>query len=231
MTESKARISRPTLGVNSRLNKTLLVCGILSTLLYVLATILGAMRWEGYNSFSQSVSELIAIDAPSASLVIPLFLIYSILVFAFGAGIWRSAGTKRALRVVAILIIAKELLGVIVTLFAPMHMRGIETSLTDTMHIVLTGAGVLLCMFPAIVFGAKVFGKGFRIYSIVTILIFLVFGILAAHDASRIAENLPTPLVGIWERINIFTYFVWVIVLAIKLLRSGESYSNNNNNF
>jgi hypothetical protein len=202
--------------------KVLLICGILSAIFYVLAIILGALRWKEYDSISQTVSELIAIDAPSAPLVIPLFLIYSLLVFAFGLGVWLSAGTKRILHVVAVLIIAKEILGVIATVFAPMHMRGIEVSLTDTMHAVLTAAGVLLCMLPAVGFGGLAFGKGFRIYSIVTIMIFLVFGILAGMDGPKIAENQPTPLAGVWERINLLTYFIWIIIFTVKLLQFDE---------
>lgn len=222
MTEPKERISRSHGRIRINTTKVLLVCGIVSTIIYVFATILGAIHWQEYSSISQSVSELIAIDAPSAPIVIPLFLIYSILVFAFGAGVWYSAGTKRMLRVVAVLIIAKEILGVIATLFAPMHMRGIEGSLTDTMHAVLTGIGVLLCMLPAVGFGAMTFGKGFRIYSIITLLIFLIFGIMAGLDGSKIADNQPTPLIGVWERINILTYFVWIIVFTVNLLKSDE---------
>jgi hypothetical protein len=222
MTESKEILFQPTFGKRFNTKKVLLFCGILSTVLYVIATILGAIKWKDYDSISQSVSELIAIDAPSAPLVIPLFLIYSMLVFAFGVGVWISAGIKRTLRIVAVLIIAKEVLGIIATLFAPMHLRGIAVSLTDTMHAVLTGIGVLLCMLPAVGFGAFTFGKGFRIYSIITLLIFLTFGILAGVNGSKIAENQPTPLIGVWERINILAYFIWVIVFAIKLLQSDE---------
>lgn len=222
MTESIEKLSRPAYWKRINTKKALLFCGIISTVLYVIATILGSLQWKEYNSISQSVSELIAIDAPSAPLVVPLFLIYAILVFAFGIGVWLSSGTKRILRVVAVLIISKEILGVIATLFAPMHLRGIEVSLTDTMHGVLTGAGVLLCMLPTVGFGAMAFGKGFRIYSIITILIFLIFGILAGMNGSKIAENQPTPLIGVWERINILAYFIWVIVFTIKLLQSDK---------
>ena len=50
------------------LRKTLLVCGILSSLLYVAMTVLVAMQWEGYSSASQTISELSAIGAPTRSL-------------------------------------------------------------------------------------------------------------------------------------------------------------------
>ena len=227
MKEKNENSTNPIIGLKILTRDNLLKCGILSTILYVIATILGAVKWDEYDSFSQSVSELIAVDAPSASLVIPIFLVYSLLVFAFGIGIWQSAGNKKAIKIVSILIIAKEVLGVIATLFAPMHLRGVETTISDTWHIILTAIGVLLCMFPAIIFGAIAFGKGFRIFSIGTILIFLFFGTLAGMDGSKIAENLPTPYAGVWERINIFMYFIWVIVLAIKLLRQNQVGKTN----
>jgi hypothetical protein len=65
----------------------LLGCGIVASLLSVAATIIGAMRWEGYNSADQSVSELIRIGAPSQPVVVPLMVAYSILWIAFSVGV------------------------------------------------------------------------------------------------------------------------------------------------
>jgi hypothetical protein len=203
------------------LKKILLICGILSSLLYVTLTLVGAMRWDGYSSISQTVSELFAIDAPSRSLVIPLMLLYSGFMLAFGFGIWISAGGRRYLRFVGGLIIGKEVLGSVATLLAPMHLRGVEGTLTDTMHAVITGIGVLFLLFT-VGFGAASFEKKFRIYSIVTILILCVFGALSGLDGPQLAANLPTPFLGIWERINIFSYMLWVVVLAIVLLRAEK---------
>lgn len=199
--------------------KLLLVCGILSSLLYVATDIFAAMRWEGYSYTSQTVSELFAIGAPTRTLVVPLFLTYSVLVIAFGLSVWGSAGRKRALRIVGSLLVGKEVLGFVGTLFAPIHLRGVEGTLTDTMHAIVTGVGVLFILF-AIGFGATAFGKRFRLYSIGTILILFMFGALAGLDGPRLAANLPTPWMGVWERINIFGYMLWVVVLAIALLRS-----------
>jgi hypothetical protein len=200
--------------------KILLVCGILSALLYVGTDILAAMRWEGYSYASQTVSELIAINAPTRPLVVPLFIAYALLVYAFAVGIWQSAGRKRALRFTAVGMAGKEVIGLAVTLFFPIHLRGAEGTLSDIMHGILTGVGVLLFMFPAMGFGAAAFGRRFRLYSIGTILIFLVCGTLAGLDGPRVAANLPTPWMGVWERINIFGYMLWVVVLAISLLRA-----------
>jgi drug/metabolite transporter (DMT)-like permease len=46
--------------------KILLVCGILSSLLYVAMNVIAAMLYEGYNSTSQMVSELSATGAVAA---------------------------------------------------------------------------------------------------------------------------------------------------------------------
>jgi len=201
--------------------KVLLLCGILSSLLYVASDRLAAIRWEGYSSASQTVSEPIALNAPTRPLVVPLFIAYGILVIAFGAGVWQSAGRKRALRFAAVGLAGKEVLGMAVTLFFPIHLRGVEGTLTDSMHGILTGVG-LLFMLLAIGSGAAAFGKWFRLYSIATILLFVAGGTLAGLDAPLMAANLPTPWMGVWERINIFGYMLWVVVFAISLLGAQE---------
>jgi hypothetical protein len=54
-----------------------------------------------------------------------------------------------------------------------------------------------------------------------------VFGVLTGLDAPRLAANLPTPWMGVWERINIFGYLLWIIVLAIILLREKGARPNS----
>jgi hypothetical protein len=196
----------------------LLVCGILSSLLYISTDVLAAMIYDGYSYTSQTVSELIAIGAPTRAVVASLMLIYGLLIFAFAAGVWRSAGENHALRFVAVGLIGKELLGSIVTLFFPIHMRGVEGTLSDTMHGLLTLAGSL-CYLVAMGFGAAAFGKRFRLYSLGTILTLVTFGVLAGQEIPRLTANLPTPWLGVWERINIFAAMLWIAVLAVALLR------------
>lgn len=201
----------------------LLVCGILSSLLYVAMNILGAMRYEGYSSASQTVSELSAIGAPTRPLWVLLGIAYTLLMTAFGWGVWESARRNPPLRVVGGLLIAD---GVIGLAWPPMHQRAVLATgggtLTDTLHIVWTMITVLL-MLLAIGFGAAAFRKRFRLYSIATIVILFAFGALTGLDAPRIQANLPTPWAGVWERINISVFLLWVLVLAITLLRVRDT--------
>jgi hypothetical protein len=205
--------------------KSLLVCGILSSLLYVAMTIFVAMQWEAYSSASQTISELSAIGAPTRSLWAVPGAIYTLLVMAFGFGVWASAGPIRALRNAGGLIVAYGSLGEMWP-FDPMHLR--ETlaagggTLSDTMHLVLASVTVLL-MLLAISFAAAAFGTRFRVYSLATLAILTAFGALTFLDAPRIAANLPTPWIGVWERINIGVFLLWVVVLATTLLRVKDA--------
>lgn len=203
--------------------RALLVCGILSSLLYVVTVLLAATRWEGYSPASQTVSELIAIDAVTRPLVVPLFVTYALLIYAFGMGVWASADRKLALRFVAVGIIGKEVLGLVGTLFFPMHLREVLAAdggtSSDSMHATLAFVGVLFMLF-ALASATFFFVKWFRLYSIATILLLVVGGVLTGSDVARMEANLPTPWMGVWERINIYAYMLWVIVLSIILLRA-----------
>lgn len=198
----------------------LLACGIASSLLYVAMNVLIPLRWPGYDSASRVVSELSAVGAPTRPLWVPVGIAYAVLVTAFGFGVWASAGGNRALRVSAGLLIAYGAIGL--APWPPMHQREVLAagggSLTDTLHIVWSLVTVLL-MLLAMGFGAAALGRRFRLYSIATVVLLVGFGALTGLDGRRIAQDLPTPWIGVWERINIGVFLLWVVVLAVVLLR------------
>jgi len=206
--------------------RVLLVSGILSSLLYAAMNVFIPMLWDGYNSASRVVSELSAIDAPTRALWVALGIVYGVLVTLFGFGVWTSARGNRALRVVGALLIAYGAFDIIP--WPPMHLREVlaagGATLTDTLHIVWSMIAVLL-MILVIAFGAAAFGRWFRKYSIGTLITLAIFGVLTGVDSPGISANVPTPWIGVWERINIGVYMLWVVVLAIALLRARDRRS------
>lgn len=213
------------------LRKALLLCGIISSLLYVAINIIVPMQWETYDVASQAPSELSAIGAPTRTLWSVLATPYTFLILAFAWGVLKSAGGSRNLRIAGGLLMAYGALGLLWP-FAPMHLR--ETlaagggTLSDTMHIALAAVTVILYLL-ALGFAAGALGKHFRLYSIATFVMVLVFGALTFLEAPGMAKNEPTPLIGVWERINIGVFLIWVVALAVMLWRKGEEARKDSN--
>ena len=197
--------------------RLLLACGIASSALYALVNVIAPLRYPGYDVVAQAVSELGAIGAPSRPLMIATGLPYNLLVLAFAWGVWRAGDGNRPLRAAAASLAAFAALGVVAP-FTSMQQRGQPFALTDALHITCTALTVLL-MLLAIGFGAAALGPRFRGYSIATLLVHLAFGAWAAADGPRLARGLPTPWIGVTERINIGVFLLWVVVLAVALMR------------
>ena len=201
--------------------RALLVCGILSSLLYVAINIFVPAHYPGYSIVSQTVSELSAVGAPTRTSWVVLSAPYTLLMVAFAWGVWKSAADNRPLRIAGGLLIAYGALGILWP-FAPMHLR--ETlaagggTFSDTLHIAL-GAVTEIIYLLALGFAAAALGRQFRLYSIATFVLLLVFGVLTFLGAPGIGTNQPTPWLGVWERINIGVFLLWVVVLAVALLR------------
>ena len=214
-----------TVGRPDAAQRFLLLSGALSSLVYVAADVLGALRWEGYSPVSQAISELSAIDAPSRPIMLVLGLLYDALVIAFGVGMLRVAGRSRALRVAGALTVA---FGVFCLTgpFTPMHRREAlaagGATLTDTLHIAAT-IGDMLFIFAIIGFAAAGLGRRFRLFSLAIVLTMLVFGTLTVPDAPRLQAGLSTPWLGLVERINNGAFLLWFAVLAVVLVRRNAS--------
>jgi hypothetical protein len=208
--------------VNARI---LLGAGILSSALYAAMSVFVPLAYPGYDSASMWVSEISAIGAPTRTVWVVLGYGYTFLFLAFAWGVWQSAGENKALHVTGILLLIYAGVSLLWPL-APMHTREAlaagEKNLFDTWHLIFAGMAVLL-MTAAMAIGAFAFGKGFRIYSFLTIACLLLFGMLTGQSAPHVEKNLPTPLIGVWERINIGVFLAWVVALALLVQRKVAS--------
>ena len=209
----------------ARLPVRLLVsCGIFALVLYVAMDLAAALRYDGYSYKSQTISELSAVDAPTRTMWLWLTIPYGALVLAFAVGVLAAAGANRWVRIVGILLLAYSIVN-IAWPFAPMHQREVLAAgggtWQDTAHLVL--AGVTSALFLALMgFGARAFGKGFRNYTLATIVLLVVFGAIVALQSPNVGDNESTPWLGIAERINVFGAMLWMAVFAAVLLRRRE---------
>jgi hypothetical protein len=203
---------------------TWLGCGVASSLLFMAMNVVAPLRWSAYDASSQVVSELSAVGAPTRPVWVVLGLFYTVLITAFGRGVWMAAAGNRRLQLAGIFIALYGALGLIWP-FAPMHARDVLAAgggtFKDTLHIGL-GAVTQVLYLLALAFAAAALGTAFRLYSIATFFILFTFAIPTFRAVPLVGENQPTPLLGVWQRISIGVFLLWVIVLAVVLLVRGH---------
>ena len=212
--------------VSGTLLKTLLVSGILSSLIYVAIDLVSASRYPGYSLVNQAISELSAIEAPAASASLWKWLgpIYGSLFMGFTIGVLRAARGNRALRRSGWIMLAFIGWGMLWPFF-PMHQRGTETTVSDLGHIIL-GGGSSVLILGFIGFGAFALGNRFRNWSLATMLVYFLTALGTFSYVNEVVAGDSTPWLGIIERIMIYAYLLWVAVLAVALLlrdREGGS--------
>lgn len=199
----------------------LLACGALSSVSYVIIDVAGALSYPGYNYAAQAISEMSAIGAPTTELLAPYYRIFSILFVAFAVGVWLFGTRDHALRWSAAFMFGVAVVGTGFSLF-PMNMRGVERTFSDTMHLMVAAVTMVL-LSGAILSGSRALDRSFRTYSQSTVALMLVFFVLTLSDAPRVAANVPTPFMGITERISMAAWLLWIFVFSLKLLNGAGS--------
>lgn len=204
------------------LRKVLLICGVVSSILYVATDILASLGYQGYSYRDQAYSELLATGSPVRPAMLIVAIIYNLLVAAFAIGIWLSVGPKRTRRITGAMIIGYAALSLVTPMFFQMDMRGAETTPLGNLHAPMT-AVMSLFILLSIGFGAFLVGRRFRLYSFATIIILIVFGALTAVQSPQLTSGQLTPWIGITERINIYSTMLWLAILSINLLRAQNT--------
>ena len=207
--------------------KALLLCGILSSALYVATDVLASWLYEGYSYADQNYSELLATGAPTRTFMLLVSIAYNLLVAAFAVGVWTSAAPKRTARITGVMMVGYAVLSMITPSFFQMDMRGAQATPRGSLHGPMT-AVMSLFIILSMGFGAFLLGRWFRFYSVATIVILLTFGVLTALQAPQLEAGRSTPWMGLTERINIYATMLWFAVLAIALSRAKAERPQDN---
>lgn len=198
------------------LDTALLAAGILAVAVYGVGDLVSGLVYNGYSYRDQAISELSAFGSPVRPLMVTVILVHALLMTAFGVGIWRTAD-RRSLHWVGICLVATGLIGFPTHTVFAMSSRWLPSGFNDVMHIVLTSVFSLF-VFAAIVLSAIAYRGRFRLFAIATLLVIVGFGAASSAAIQGLARN-ETPWAGGFERINAYTYFAWIVVLAVITLR------------
>lgn len=200
--------------------KVLLSCGVLSSILYVGSEIYAWTQYPGYSPLSQGFSELLAEGAPTRPFMVAVAgAPYNLLVAALGVGVWMSAGRSAIARLTGALLVLYASISYLGGTVFQMDAREVEGSVRTVVHERAT-AVMVLSMLLAMATGAFVHGARFRIYSLATLLTVIVFAGLTFQQVTVLAAHDPAPYLGLIERVNIYAWMVWVAVLSMSFWRS-----------
>lgn len=198
------------------------VFGILSSICYIGAVILGGFLFEGYSHIYNTISELTASGAPALPGVQILFAAYNLLLILFGIGLFRYSiafsGTK--MRIVSGMLAAIGLLGIGMYFF-PQDPRDIDMTFGGRIHIALAGVTSVLTMVAILLAGMSFkrhprFGR-LGIYSYGTFAVLFVTGGLAAVSVAR-----DSAIGGLFERLTIGAFIQWVMVVSLCLFQKKD---------
>lgn len=200
--------------------RVLTAAGMAAFALYIAMDVGASLAYDGYSYRDQTISELSAIGAPTRTFWLVIGVLYQALAFAFAIGVLAIAGNRRKVQITGWLLLAAAISGPLWWL-APMHQRDVLAAdggtWQDTMHLAMAGISSLL-FFAMIGVGAFAFERPFRWYSFATIGAMLVFGMLMNTRVPAVADNEPTPWLGIWERITVEGAMLWQAAFSAVLV-------------
>jgi len=201
------------------LRKILVSCGIAAPVLYIVTAIVGAaLRPNDYSHIINAISELLSNGAPNKAVLDVVFNIYNALLLAFAIGAYSVTKNMPRLTQISMGI----LIGIQVLSFSwgffPMDPLGAEVTFAGTMHNVLGGVVALATIIMPLLMGLGVrrlddFSR-YASYSFISSAIIFVSGLTGVILAGQGVQ-----LFGLFERITIGSYEVWIFVTALSVLK------------
>ncbi len=194
------------------------IFGIIGPIIYILAVIVGGLLRSDYNFLYNTISELTLANAPNLLLLSVLFGIYNffLLIFGIGALMDNELNKSKKYKVATLMLATIGILGLLL-LFFPQDPRNSTATIQGTIHIILAGITSLLTLISVLIIGLNFKNnnmKNFALYSFISFIIILISGGIAA-----ISVGSNSPFGGLFERITIFVFMIWVIIFSYYIIK------------
>ncbi|MBI5680484.1 MAG: DUF998 domain-containing protein [Methanobacterium sp.] len=197
------------------------IFGIIGPLVYISAVIMGGMLRSDYSFLYNTISELTVANASNIVLMSILFGIYniSILIFGIGAFLDKEIDNSKKYKAATLMLAIVGFLGILL-LFFPQDPRNAAFTFQGTMHIAIAGITSLFTLISVLLIGINFRKvkemKSFAIYSFISFAVILVSGGVAA-----ISVGSNSAYGGLFERITIFAFMIWVLVLSYLIIKKS----------
>jgi hypothetical membrane protein len=211
------------------MKKLLMLCGCSAAVIYVGTVILGGLLRPGYSHISMAISELVAEGAPNRALLSSSFLVYNILLTAFGVGLFLKVKGQSRGRiggfVGSLALVLVGVAGILMELAFAQEPGGTATTFTAIMHFVMAGIASLGTMVALLGIGLWFRNipemKSYVLYSIISVAVIFISG---GSSVPAMANH--SPLFGLIERITIFTFTLWMFVIGLQMFQLENATSD-----
>ena len=194
--------------------------GIIGPIVFLLNDILGNILTQGYSPIIHAVSELTQAGSENSFLLSSLFLIAAggIIIFGIGLSMHYKIGRSKLMFLGGIFLILLGIFSALAGTIFPMDPFGEVATFKGEMHKNLTLVNIMLIVLAILFIGIGIYKeihwKSFTIYSIITVLTMVSCGGLTGILMMNNIEML-----GLFERITIYAYQLWIFILAFLLIK------------
>lgn len=199
--------------------RILLSGGILAPLFYLLNDIIGGIATPDFNYMTNTVSDLTKAGSTYVLGSI-LLLVSSLMGIAFGIGIILNYKKNKLIFSSGLFLTVIGVFNIFTGTIFPQDTIGGAVTFPGIMHLVLVGISAIL-IFPTLLIMAIGLYKekkwvSFRSYTFISVFIMFVFGGLSAFVIMNGIE-----MIGLVERISVYTFQIWSVVLAYLLIKES----------
>jgi hypothetical protein len=188
---------------------------MLGPVLYTMVWVLRGFLQPGYSHIRDDVSSLMAVGAPNKSLFDRIHLADVVLMILFFASLSWAMDVGGGLAIGPVCFHASHVLELLVGLFFPLDEGGGIESPRAKMHVALVGLMAFLAMLGMLAMRLQLGSvEGWRLfsqYSLVTFIVTLATGLVAARSAG-------TAIMGFTERLVVTSTMQYTFVLALWIL-------------
>ena len=201
--------------------------GVVAPILYAATVIILGLLWSVYNPFSQVVSELGAVGAPHAPILGASFVAVGLLLVGFALGLHLGIPAGRT-SYVAPLLIAIFGSAIVAQSFFPCPPGCVDDgSFTAAMHGLTGLIGFIAIVFaPFFLFWRLKAGEAWKTYASLSLAVGLATP--AGFVVSLLSDQLGlTEWIGALQRLRFGIVFLWILLLALRLLSLSRPPSSS----
>lgn len=197
--------------------------GIIGIIFYFLHVIVGNTLYSGYSPIKQAISDLTADGAPSKFVAGILTDFYGVFLIVFSAAFYIFFRKKINLffSLGAIFLFIMNVVSVVGFKLFPLSKAGYANTFQDRMHLVTTVIVVVLSIISLIMFAIGfIKNKKYKLLGYIAIItLFLMM------TGSVLSGAVPA-ILGLAERLSIYSLHIYILLLAIFMLRFKEEGKN-----